>query len=233
MTASIRRLAEAGELAMKYRFRRADGEYRWIADRIKFVREGDNTQDEVVGCLLDVSERRQADERIRYLAYFDALTGLPNRSFMRELLDHAVERAVRYQRCVAVLFLDIDHFKRFNDTLGHDAGDHLLREVANRLQACVRAADQVSRQSNTLLLRSSDAQEVSRLGGDEFVIILTEIPDAEAAASAARRIAEALLTPFRLAHDDVTVSVSIGISVFPGDGTDAETMLKHADAAMY
>jgi PAS domain S-box-containing protein len=229
----LRRLPQSGEITCEYRFRRADGEYRWVTDQMKLLRGGDGTPVEVVGCCLDVSERRQAEEKIRYLAYFDGLTGLPNRTFMREVLDYALANAARYQRCVAVLFLDIDHFKRINDTLGHDAGDTLLREVAQRLQSSVRSADQVCRDTEDLLPETAGVQAVSRLGGDEFVVILTEIASADAAALAAQRIAASLAVPIRLAHDDVTVTTSIGISIFPKDGEDAEKLLKHADSAMY
>ncbi len=228
----LRQLPRLGELTCEYRFRRADGEYRWITDQMKLVHRGDGEAVEVVGCCLDISERRQAEEKIRYLAFFDGLTGLPNRAFMRELLDRALANARRYNRSVAVLFLDIDSFKRINDTLGHDAGDALLREVADRLQACVRAADQVSRPSEEAAAPPG-AQAVSRLGGDEFVVILTESASASAAGQAAARIAESLSVPVKLVHDNVTVSASIGISVFPDDGADAETILKNADAAMY
>ncbi|MGZ9035138.1 MAG: putative bifunctional diguanylate cyclase/phosphodiesterase, partial [Rhodospirillales bacterium] len=233
LTAHLRRLPELGEITYEYRFRRADGEYRWVTDQMKLLRGGDGEPLEVVGCCLDVSERRYAEERIRYLAYFDSLTGLPNRTFMREVLDYAIENAARHQRMVAVLFLDIDHFKRINDTLGHDAGDSLLREVAQRLQASVRSADQVSRQNELALPEMAGGQAVSRLGGDEFVVILSEIASADAASRVAQRIAESLMVPVRLAHDEITVTASIGISIFPKDGNDAEKILKHADAAMY
>ena len=233
LAAHLRRLPELGEITYEYRFRRADGEYRWVTDQMKLIRGGDGEPLEVVGCCLDVSERRLAEERIRYLAYFDSLTGLPNRTFMREVLDYALANAARHERVVAVLFLDIDHFKRINDTLGHDAGDSLLREVAQRLQASVRAADQVSRRNEPALPDVAGGQAVSRHGGDEFVVILSEIASAEAASMVAHRIAESLMVPVRLAHDEITVTASIGISMFPKDGTDAEKILKHADAAMY
>jgi PAS domain S-box-containing protein len=233
LTEHLGRLPELGEITYEYRFRRADGEYRWVTDQMKLLRGGDGEPLEVVGCCLDVSERRHAEERIRYLAYFDSLTGLPNRTFMREVLDFALANAVRHQRQVAVLFLDIDHFKRINDTLGHDAGDALLREVAQRLQDSVRASDQVARQTEVAMPDLAGGHAVSRLGGDEFVVILSEIASADAASRVAQRIADTLTTPVRLAHDEITVTTSIGISLFPKDGADAEKILKHADAAMY
>lgn len=231
--AQLSRLLDVGELVMEYRFRCADGQYRWVRDHMKLRRAGDGTLLDVVGCCVDVSERRQSEEKIRYLAYFDSLTALPNRAFMREVLDYSLENARRSARWVAVLFLDLDHFKRINDSLGHDAGDTVLRETGKRLQLCVRAADRVGRPSEEPCTDANEMPTVSRLGGDEFVIILSDIANADSAAHAAERIAKSVSVPIRLAHDDVTITVSIGISVFPTDGDDPDTLLKHADAAMY
>ena len=222
---------ESGELVSEYRLRAASGAYRWVNDQVKLLRNSNGEAIELVGCMIDITDRWQAEERIRKLAYFDGLTGLPNRTLMKELLEKALANAARYQRSLAVLFLDIDHFKRINDTLGHDAGDTLLREVAKRLLGCVRSSDQVARQHDDL--EDGNDPAVSRLGGDEFVVILTEVQSPEDATRAVKRIAKALAAPVKLAHDEVQVRTSIGISVYPDDGGDAETLLKHADAAMY
>jgi PAS domain S-box-containing protein len=232
-TANLQSLRQSGEITSEYRLRHADGEYRWVTDRVKLVRNGSGEPVELVGCFVDVSERRRSEEKILHMAYVDGLTGLPNRTFMRQMLDHALVRAARFRHRVVVLYLDIDHFKRINDTLGHDAGDVLLREVAQRLQEQVRGSDQVSRQTIALSPQSISGQTVSRLGGDEFVVILTEVANADAAACVAQRIADSLSVPVRLAHHEVTVSASIGISVYPEDGENAEKLLKHADTAMY
>src|SRR5512144_3091470 len=132
-----------------------------------------------------------AEERIRDLAYFDSVTGLPNRSFLKEFMSLSIHSAKRNQRILAVLFLDLDNFKCVNDTLGHDAGDILLREVSARLVDCVRSSDYTSH----FVSEQKEVAPVTRLGGDEFVIMLTEIKCAENAAQAAKRVADALAVP--------------------------------------
>src|SRR5512144_3204751 len=170
-----------------------------------------------------------AEERIRDLAYFDSVTGLPNRSFLKEFMSLSIHGAKRNQRILAVLFLDLDNFKCVNDTLGHDAGDILLREVSARLVDCVRSSDYTSH----FVSEQKEVAPVTRLGGDEFVIMLTEIKCAENAAQVAKRVADALAVPIAVAATEITVSASIGIAVFPTDGNDAEALLKNADTAMY
>jgi diguanylate cyclase (GGDEF)-like protein len=154
--------------------------------------------------------------RIEYLAYHDGLTGLPNRSLFSKLLAQSIHEAHRYERCLAVLFLDLDRFKQVNDTLGHEGGDQLLQEVARRLKAC---------------LRDSDA--VARLGGDEFVVLLPQIEDGQYAAAVGQKILTAVAHPFRLTGREFRVSASVGISTFPQDGQDDLTLMKNADVAMY
>lgn len=167
-------------------------------------------------------------EQVHTLAYYDQVTGLPNRRLMRDRLDRALRTAAHHGRRVAVLFLDLDHFKRINDTFSHTTGDRLLREVATRLGRTVRQSDNIGR---------SDAEPadttISRLGGDEFTVVLTEIVHAEDPALVARRILQALDQPFSLGTGTVSIAASIGISVFPGDGEDADTLVKNADTAMY
>ena len=230
----LKRLLEVGEIALEYRFRHADGDYRWVSDRVKLVLDASGKPKELVGCWIDVTEQRRAEETIRYLAYFDGLTGLPNRVLMRELLGRALAAAERHQRSLAVLFVDLDQFKRINDTLGHDMGDLLLQEVARRLVSCIRRSDAIFSEGDVGNIPQVGGEEaISRLGGDEFVLILSEISSSEDAANVARRIAAALAQPIRLGHDEVIITASIGISVYPYDATSAETLLKHADAAMY
>ena len=179
------------------------------------------------GTLQDVTERRSAEERIRHLAYHDSLTGLPNRTWLREELERSLARADRHGRVLAVMFLDIDHFKRINDTLGHSVGDQLLCAVADRLRQCLRRED--------ALARPSDGAQIalSRLGGDEFCIVLSELDQPESAAKAAARVLEAFAEPFVLADREAVVSPSIGIAVYPHDAPDAESLIKAADTAMY
>ncbi|MEP7246602.1 MAG: EAL domain-containing protein [Gammaproteobacteria bacterium] len=154
--------------------------------------------------------------RVEYLAYHDGLTGLPNRSLFSKLLAQSISEAHRYKRQLAVAFLDLDRFKQINDTLGHEAGDQLLQEVARRLKACVRESD-----------------TVARLGGDEFVVLLPELGEAEYAASVARKILASCARPFTLLGQEFRVTASIGISAYPLDGLDEQTLTKNADIAMY
>lgn len=168
------------------------------------------------GIARDISERREAEERIRWLAMHDGLTGLPNRSMFGHMLSHTVETARRHGRGFALLFIDLDRFKTINDSLGHEAGDQLLREVAGRLTSTLRASD-----------------VVARLSGDEFVALLTEVDSAAIAASVARKILSTLLQPMRLREHDLRISASIGIALYPQDGADEATLLKNADLAMY
>jgi diguanylate cyclase (GGDEF)-like protein len=183
----------------------------------------------LLGTLQDVTERKQAEDRIRHLAYFDSLTSLANRQLFREQATQAFTLAKRYGRHLAVLFLDLDNFKRVNDSFGHNVGDLLLKTVAVRLRSVLSDADRVSRFPSQ---KSSD-NEVARLGGDEFMVLLGEIRHAEDAAIAARRILETINKPFELAGHNLFVTPSIGIAVFPHDGEDVETLFKNADTAMY
>lgn len=155
-------------------------------------------------------------ERVEYLAYHDGLTALPNRSLFSKLLGQSISEAHRYERGLAVAFLDLDRFKQINDTLGHEAGDQLLQEVAVRLTACVRKSD-----------------VVARLGGDEFVVLLPELGDGKYAASVAQKILAAVAKPFTLIGHEFRITTSIGISTYPEDGLDEQTLTKNADIAMY
>jgi diguanylate cyclase (GGDEF)-like protein len=177
---------------------------------------------------LALGRKSQAEARIRQLAYYDTLTGLPNRELFRVRLAQSIELARRHDRQIAVLFLDLDNFKRINDTLGHSVGDQLLRKTAERLTKCLRMGDAVTRSA-----LGQHKDNLARMGGDEFMILLSEIGRSEDAAGVAARILESLSEPLHLADHEVIVTTSIGISVFPQDGQDAETLLKRADMAMY
>jgi diguanylate cyclase (GGDEF)-like protein len=167
-------------------------------------------------------------EQVRNLAYYDSLTGLPNRLSYKERLASALESANRFGTLVAALFIDLDHFSRINDTLGHEAGDHLLQQVAARLRAsCRDREDQVGPAMQAL------DPEVARLGGDEFTVIMAGLADPEDAGKLARRILSSLAHPFRIENREIFVNASIGIAVYPFDGKDLETLLMHADTAMY
>jgi diguanylate cyclase (GGDEF)-like protein/PAS domain S-box-containing protein len=165
----------------------------------------------------DISERKRAEEQIRQLAYYDTLTNLPNRRLMLDRLDQSMSQAKRFQRSMAVVFLDLDHFKLINDTLGHDVGDELLKVAATRLNACVRNGDIVSRQ-----------------GGDEFVIVLAEISHPQDAAVVAEKIIDTLAQPVSVNGRKLQITTSIGIAVYPLNGTDdTQELMKKADMAMY
>jgi diguanylate cyclase (GGDEF)-like protein len=170
-----------------------------------------------------------AQQRIRSLVCFDSLTGLPNREYFRSRLAGALEQAAHGQRLLGLLCIDLDNFKRINDTLGHGVGDELLRLVATRLRETLRFSDPVAR-------AVSDRQfleDLSRLGGDEFMVLLPELTMPQEAGVVAQRIVTAISQPMMLAQHQVLVTPSIGISLYPNDGRDPETLVRHADLAMY
>jgi len=168
-----------------------------------------------VGTVLDISAQKAAEQRIRELADYDVLTGLPNRRLLRERFEQLLASAEREKSEIAVVFLDLDHFKRVNDSLGHSVGDELLCQVARRLDSVVRRID-----------------TLARLGGDEFIFAMPGFHTA-AAAEVARRLVEVFSRPFEVAGHELTVTPSLGISIYPHDGGDLETLLRNADTAMY
>lgn len=176
-----------------------------------------------------LGQRRRAEDRVRQLAYFDDITGLPNRALFRERLTQSIELAQRHVHTLALLYLDLDNFKRVNDTLGHSIGDILLSEIAKRLLTNLRSSDAVVRMEPS----TTTGEIVARLGGDEFTVVLTDLRESSDAGVVAVRLLKALSGPINLAGQEVTVSASIGIAIFPDDGTDSETLLKSADMAMY
>ena len=200
---------------IEFRYRHADGSWIWLEA------VGNNLLDypHVQGIVLtsrDITRRKAAERRIEHLAHHDFLTDLPNRSLLRDRLDVALAQARRHGHLVAALFVDLDRFKVVNDTLGHEAGDQMLREAAARLTGCTREGD-----------------TVARLGGDEFMVVLPNLSDARGAAAAVQKILESLAQPIELTGQEVCISGSIGVSLFPDDATDAEALIRNADAAMY
>ncbi|MCL4499161.1 MAG: EAL domain-containing protein [Chloroflexi bacterium] len=170
----------------------------------------------VAGIARDISERKQAEEMIKRMAYYDPLTGLPNRALFIDRLKVALAHAKRNRERLAIMFLDLDDFKSINDTLGHVLGDELMREVAERLRS---------------LMRESDT--VARLGGDEFTLLLSPVNHEDDAETVAERILDALAPSFKLHDHEFHVTASVGIALFPGDGRTVESLLKNADSAMY
>jgi len=168
------------------------------------------------GVARDITERKRAEERISFQAYHDLLTQLPNRALFKDRLSVALSQAHRSGRLVAVLFIDLDRFKLINDSLGHAEGDELLKGVAGRLQGCVRRSD-----------------TLARLGGDEFTILLPDLSDAEDAAIISQKVIDELRRPLSVGGQEVRATASIGIALYPSDGSEAESLVKHADIAMY
>jgi diguanylate cyclase (GGDEF)-like protein/PAS domain S-box-containing protein len=217
MRAAMRRIIETRQSSspVELRFRHRDGAWR------VFESLGTNCLDNphirgVVFNSRDVTDRKIIQQRIQHLAYHDNLTGLPNRSLLQDRLAHAIARAERSHRKVAVLFIDLDNFKNINDTLGHDVGDELLRQVSRRLSECVRVEDTIARQ-----------------GGDEFIVLLDSLEDSRGASLVAQKVLNALRRPLALGATEQHVSASVGISLYPEDGRDAQTLMKNADTAMF
>ena len=164
----------------------------------------------------DITERRQAETRLAYMANYDSVTGLPNRHLLRERLDRAIKHEARSHRHLAVMFLDLDNFKSINDTLGHDVGDRVLQVVANRLLACLRESD-----------------TVARIGGDEFTVLVEDMTTMESIAALAQQIIDSLSLPFPLDGREMFCTVSVGIAIYPDDSESLDGLMKSADSAMY
>jgi diguanylate cyclase (GGDEF)-like protein/PAS domain S-box-containing protein len=217
LASALAQSAEASAaVTVELRMRGRDGEWRSLEASVSNLLD----HAEVGGIVLnsrDITARKQDEEMIRHLAYFDALTGLPNRMLFDDRLAQALAHSRRRgARGLAVMFLDLDRFKTINETLGHGAGDELLRTVASRLSGVLREED-----------------TVARLGGDEFLFLLPEIDDVEDAARVARKVLAELVTPFSVHGHELHVTASVGIAMFPHDGGDAETLVRNADSALY
>ena len=201
------------EMRMHHR----DGYWVWVLNRGKVTTWTDSGEPEwMFGTHQEITERKEAEHRTNQLAFFDSLTELPNRRLLDQRLEAALAQARRHKRTLALLFLDLDGFKRINDTLGHNTGDQLLRKVAYRLRSCIRESDTVARN-----------------GGDEFVVMLPEISSPSAVNKVAEKILTRLARPVRLGEHEICTSTSIGIALFPHDGLEADTLINHADQAMY
>lgn len=200
----------------EYRVLASDGFYRWIASRGLAVRDRHGRAYQMVGSVTDITQRHNHQEEMEFLARHDVLTGLPNRLLFAEHLTDAIAAANSLSHRIAVLFFDLDRFKNINDTLGHRAGDRLLQLVAERV------GQQLPKNAR-----------LYRQGGDEFIVLLAPIADAEGALAAANVVKEVIATPITGDEADYFTSASIGVSLFPDDANDGETLLRHADTAMY
>ncbi len=211
-----RRLTQEGKWQGEIWNRRKNGEVFPELLTVTAIREGDGTVSHYAALFSDISEVKENEERIRHLAYFDPLTGLPNRRLFHDRLSVAVAHAHRTGGRLGVMFVDLDRFKRVNDSLGHAAGDSLLKEVAKRLVAAVREDD-----------------TVGRTGGDEFVIMLGEVDEIESAVAVARRIIGMFQRPVYAEGKELVVTCSVGVAFYPDDAGDADGLIQNADAAMY
>jgi diguanylate cyclase (GGDEF)-like protein len=198
------------------------------ADKIFYLQKPFHPH-EVRQLAIALGQKWSAERRITRLAYYDGLTGLPNRALFQEQLSRSIETAKAMDRRLAILYFDLDNFKRINDTLGHDVGDELLRVLADRLSAVVRSDDLVGRATDP----AGSQPYLARLGGDEFVVLVDNIAAPEDAGAVASRIEVALQKPIHLSMHEVFVTTSIGIAMYPGDGTDINTLFRNADLAMY
>jgi diguanylate cyclase (GGDEF)-like protein len=194
-----------------------------LAQRVKFLVRSKQTQDQL----------RESEARVRYLAYYDPLTALPNRQRLLQILERQIAWAVPRQRGLAVLMLDVDNFSRINDTQGQAVGDMLLKDVAHRLQNCLRDSQLTSDPAGDAFERKDINDWVARTGGDEFALALPGVSTAEAAQAVAQRVQSVLARPFMFAHGEIPLSATMGISLFPGDAATPEALVKNADAALH
>lgn len=188
----------------------------WLGTWLTPIKAEDDSVNAVLGIARDITKRKRDEETIRYMAYYDPLTRLPNRVLLNDRLTLAMAQAHRKDELLAVLFLDLDNFKTINDTLGHAVGDELLQGVAQRLQSCLREGD-----------------TIARLGGDEFTLLLPQITSSDDAVRVSQKVIEAFGAPFVLADRELHITTSIGIALYPTDGDTAEALLKNADTALY
>jgi diguanylate cyclase (GGDEF)-like protein/PAS domain S-box-containing protein len=208
-------LQQAGTLqSVEVELQNAEGKSVWVLQNLVLLGEGESSV--IHATVVDISDRKRAEEQIEFHAYHDVLTGLPNRKLFTDRLNWSISRCRRSSRALAVMFLDLDHFKSINDSLGHTAGDELLLEMARRLKMCVREDD-----------------TVARLGGDEFTIVLSDLRESGDAIVVAQKILTSIQQPVILGGMTVDMTVSIGIALYPEDGIDAESLLKNADSALY
>ena len=207
---------ETDSFKLEKRYLHKSGRPIWVGLTITVKRDEDGKPQYDISIVEDISARKEAEDRVQYLATHDEMTGLPNRAMFSQLLNHAIKSAHRYEHKFAILFIDLDRFKLINDSLGHAAGDSLLKEMSSRLSACLRASD-----------------VVARLGGDEFVVLVQGVNTPSQVATVARNILSVAIKPLEIMGQECRVTASIGICMFPDDANDEQSLMKNADMAMY
>jgi len=211
---------------IEYRIILANQQERVFHEQAKVLNSPDGRASKMIGTIQDITSRKNFEKEVQHLAYFDVLTGLPNREKFKQLVKTALDRAERENEKAVIMFLDLDNFKSVNDTFGHDVGDKLLQTVAQNLKDCLRQSDFISYYEPIKL-------SISRLGGDEFTLIVSGLKNIDEIENIARRVHEKLCQPIYIDQQKLLVTGSIGISIYPDDGKDLTTLLKHADIAMY
>jgi diguanylate cyclase (GGDEF)-like protein len=222
-------LANKAPYLVEHRIIGEDGSEVTVEQQAEVVFGDNETPLRMIGTVQDVSDRKRTEQQIHQLAYYDALTGLPNREHFRRHAERALRGAKRKGQRMALIFLDLDEFKYINDTLGHDAGDELLCKIADYLQHSIRASDLVAK----LEMEDSIGASLSRLGGDEFTVLLPDLREIEVAAKVAERVLEQLRSPIKIQGKEFFVTGSMGIALYPNDGDSVDALLKNADIAMY
>jgi diguanylate cyclase (GGDEF)-like protein/PAS domain S-box-containing protein len=212
----MQEVAAGRDHEMEYRVLAADGRLLWVHERVSVVPASDGMAPSLRGLIVDISALKESESQLIYQASHDELTGLPNRTLLQDRMRQAMALADREGNMVAILFIDLDRFKVVNDSLGHDIGDTVLQTAAGRLTGCVREVD-----------------TVARLGGDEFVLMLAGISRTDHVANVANKALESLARTYTIGENELVLTASIGISVYPKDGVDIQTLLKNADTAMY
>ncbi len=216
----LRTISQAREKHTRYdldhRIVRRDGEIRWVHEQGEYVYDGAGKPTRFIGTVLDITDRKQTKARIEFLATHDQVTGLPNYPSLLDRLCESLARAQHTKGAVAVAFLDVDRFKTVNDALGHSAGDAVLKEIARRLELAVQSGD-----------------TVARVGGDEFIVVLSDVQDTAEIAARTRRILDSFQSPIRVGEREFFFTASMGLSIYPKDGSDAAQLIHNADMAMY
>ncbi|WP_404427997.1 diguanylate cyclase domain-containing protein [Ureibacillus chungkukjangi] len=211
-----KRVTEMEDHSIEFRMKHKKGHWVWIEAHIKQLLDERNYVLRIQFVGRDITERKIFEEKLNYMAFYDALTGIPNRRLFQEKLMQIIKETNRYERKFAIIYMDIDDFKGINDMLGHDAGDELLKQFAKRVQFCLRESDTFARQ-----------------GGDEFTILLCEIKEEQDAVIIAERILAALQNPWTISNYEFTTTSSLGVAFYPKDGTSFAELMKYADKAMY